>query len=104
MAYEVKLTTDGLLINWLRDVGENVSASDVIAEVKRTRRQSRSRLAATAHCWSCARNRATRSARVTVIAVIGAAGEIVASEAECRAAAGEATRTGAGSPIPMASR
>ena len=26
MAYEVKLTTDGLLINWLREVGENVSA------------------------------------------------------------------------------
>ncbi len=34
MAHEVKLTTDGLLINWLKDVGETVSASDIIAEVE----------------------------------------------------------------------
>ena len=34
MAYELKLSTDGLLINWLRDVGEQVAASDIIAEVE----------------------------------------------------------------------
>ena len=34
MAYEVRLTTDGLLINWLRAVGENVSSEDIIAEVE----------------------------------------------------------------------
>ena len=34
MAHEVKLTTDGLLINWLRDVGDTVSASDIIAEIE----------------------------------------------------------------------
>ncbi len=32
MAHEVKLTMDGLLINWLKDVGDAVSAGDVIAE------------------------------------------------------------------------
>ncbi len=32
MAHEVKLTMDGMLINWLKDVGESVSASDIIAE------------------------------------------------------------------------
>ena len=32
MAHEVKLTMDGLLINWLKDVGDAVSASDIIAE------------------------------------------------------------------------
>ena len=32
MAYEVKLTMDGLLINWLKDIGDAVSASDIIAE------------------------------------------------------------------------
>ena len=32
MAHEVKLTMDGLLINWLKDVGEQVSAGDIIAE------------------------------------------------------------------------
>ena len=34
MAHEVKLTTDGLLINWLRDIGDTVSASDIIAEIE----------------------------------------------------------------------
>ena len=32
MAHEVKLTMDGLLINWLKEVGDSVSASDIIAE------------------------------------------------------------------------
>lgn len=32
MAHEVKLTMDGLLINWLKDVGESVAAGDIIAE------------------------------------------------------------------------
>ena len=34
MAHEVKLTTDGLLINWLRDIGDTVSARDIIAEIE----------------------------------------------------------------------
>ncbi len=32
MAHEIKLAMDGLLINWLKDVGEAVAADDVIAE------------------------------------------------------------------------
>lgn len=32
MAHEVKLTMDGLLINWLKDVGEAVASNDIIAE------------------------------------------------------------------------
>jgi len=32
MAHEVTLTMDGMLINWLKDVGETVSAGDIIAE------------------------------------------------------------------------
>ena len=32
MAHEVKLTMDGLLINWLKNVGEAVSSDDIIAE------------------------------------------------------------------------
>lgn len=32
MAHQVKLTMDGLLINWLKQVGEAVDADDVIAE------------------------------------------------------------------------
>lgn len=32
MATEVKLTTDGMLLNWLKDVGEAVKAGDIIAE------------------------------------------------------------------------
>lgn len=32
MAHEVKLTMDGLLINWLKELGDSVRASDIIAE------------------------------------------------------------------------
>lgn len=32
MAHEVKLTMDGMLINWLKNVGESVSSGDIIAE------------------------------------------------------------------------
>lgn len=32
MSHEVKLTIDGMLINWLKDVGEAVTANDIIAE------------------------------------------------------------------------
>ncbi|MCY4465559.1 MAG: dihydrolipoamide acetyltransferase family protein [Chloroflexi bacterium] len=32
MAHEIKLTMDGLLINWLKDIGDQVNADDIIAE------------------------------------------------------------------------
>ena len=32
MAHEVKLTMDGLLINWLKNIGDEVKPSDIIAE------------------------------------------------------------------------
>ncbi|MEL7433588.1 MAG: biotin/lipoyl-containing protein, partial [Chloroflexota bacterium] len=32
MAEDITLTMDGLLLNWLKDVGENISAGEVIAE------------------------------------------------------------------------
>ncbi|RMF81517.1 MAG: 2-oxo acid dehydrogenase subunit E2 [Chloroflexi bacterium] len=34
MAHEIKLTMDGMLLNWLKEVGEQVSNGDVIAEVE----------------------------------------------------------------------
>lgn len=34
MAQEVKLTTDGMLLNWLKEVGQSVNAGDIIAEVE----------------------------------------------------------------------
>ncbi|MEQ8674822.1 MAG: dihydrolipoamide acetyltransferase family protein [Aggregatilineales bacterium] len=34
MAQEVKLTTDGMLLNWLKEVGQSVSAGEIIAEVE----------------------------------------------------------------------
>ncbi len=34
MATEVTLTTDGMLLNWLKDVGDSVSEGDIIAEVE----------------------------------------------------------------------
>ena len=34
MAQEIILTMDGLLLNWLKNVGDTVNAGDVVAEVE----------------------------------------------------------------------
>lgn len=34
MAQEITLTSEGMMLNWLKDVGENVAAGDIIAEVE----------------------------------------------------------------------
>lgn len=34
MAQEITLTTDGMLLNWLKEVGDSVSAGDVVAELE----------------------------------------------------------------------
>ena len=90
MAYEVKLTTDGLLINWLRDVGENVSASDIIAEVEADKATVEIEAGSDGTLLELRAEPGDEIGEGSVIAVIGASGEVVASEAEAAPAAGEA--------------
>ncbi len=90
MAYEVKLTTDGLLINWLRDVGETVSASDIIAEVEADKATVEIEAGSDGTLLELRAEPGDEIGEGSVIAVIGASGEVVASEAEAAPAAGEA--------------
>ncbi|MCY4021438.1 MAG: dihydrolipoamide acetyltransferase family protein [Chloroflexi bacterium] len=91
MAYEVKLTTDGLLINWLREVGETVTASDVIAEVEADKATVEIEAGSEGTLLELRAEPGDEIGEGVVIAVIGAAGEVVASEADAGPAAGEAT-------------
>ncbi|MDE2856580.1 MAG: dihydrolipoamide acetyltransferase family protein, partial [Chloroflexota bacterium] len=91
MAYEVKLTTDGLLINWLRDVGENVSASDIIAEVEADKATVEIEAGSDGMLLELRAEPGDEIGEGTVIAVIGASGEAAASEPDSAPAAGEAT-------------
>ncbi len=91
MAYEVKLTTDGLLINWLRDVGENVSASDIIAEVEADKATVEIEAGSDGMLLELRAEPGDEIGEGTVIAVIGASGEAAASEPDSAPAKGEAT-------------
>ncbi|MDE2951011.1 MAG: dihydrolipoamide acetyltransferase family protein [Chloroflexota bacterium] len=90
MAYEVKLTTDGLLINWLRDVGENVSASDIIAEVEADKATVEIEAGSDGMLLELRAEPGDEIGEGTVIAVIGASSEAAASEPDSAPAKGEA--------------
>ena len=80
MAHEVKLTTDGLLINWLRDVGDAVSASDIIAEVEADKATVEIEAGSSGTLLELRAEPGDEIGEGSIIAVIGAAGETVPAE------------------------
>ena len=80
MAYEVRLTTDGLLINWLREVGENVSSGDIIAEVEADKATVEIEAGSDGTLLELRAEPGDEIGEGTVIAVIGASGETAKSE------------------------
>ena len=75
MAHDVTLTMDGLLINWLKDVGDSVNAGDVLAEFEADKATVE---VEADHAGIVLELRADPGDEVsegTVIAVIGEAGE-----------------------------
>lgn len=86
MAYEVKLTTDGLLINWLRDVGENVAASDIIAEVEADKATVEIEAGSDGTLLELRAEPGDEIGEGSVIAVIGTSGEAAAPAKEPAAA------------------
>ena len=78
MAHEIKLTTDGLLINWLRDIGDAVSASDIIAEVEADKATVEIEAGSDGALLELRAEPGDEIVEGTVIAVIGASGESVA--------------------------
>ena len=86
MAHEVKLTTDGLLINWLRDIGDAVAANDVIAEVEADKATVEIEAGSDGVVLELRAEPGDEIGEGSVIAVIGAAGESVAAESASAAA------------------
>ena len=86
MAHEVKLTTDGLLINWLRDIGDAVAASDIIAEVEADKATVEIEAGSDGAVLELRAEPGDEIGEGSVIAVIGAAGETAAAESEPAAA------------------
>ena len=78
MAHEVKLTMDGLLINWLKDVGDAVSASDIIAEFEADKATVEIEAGSAGQLLELRAEPGDELGEGTVIAVIGGDGETVA--------------------------
>ena len=82
MAHEVKLTTDGLLINWLKDVGDTVSAGDIIAEFEADKATVEIEAGDSGQLLELRAEPGDELGEGAVIAVIGAAGDSPAPAAE----------------------
>ena len=96
MAHEVKLTMDGLLINWLKNVGDDVSAGDVIAEFEADKATVEIEAGSAGQLLELRAEPGDEVGEGTVIAVIGAAGESAGSapsEAASEAAEKDGKRT-----------
>ena len=78
MAHEVKLTMDGLLINWLKDVGDSVSAGDIIAEFEADKATVEIEAGSAGELLELRAEPGDELGEGSVIAVIGAGGETVA--------------------------
>ena len=80
MAHEVKLTMDGLLINWLKEVGDSVSAGDIIAEFEADKATVEIEAGSDGELLELRAEPGDELGEGSVIAVIGAGGETVARE------------------------
>ena len=92
MAHEVKLTTDGLLINWLKDVGETVSASDIIAEVEADKATVEIEAGSDGTLLELRAEPGDEIGEGSIIAVIGGAGETAGPSDDASDTAQEAAK------------
>ena len=91
MAHEVKLTMDGLLINWLKDVGDAVSAADIIAEFEADKATVEVEAGSAGELLELRAEPGDEVGEGTVIALIGAADDKAASAPATPAAQAPAT-------------
>lgn len=78
MPHEVKLTMDGLLINWLKEIGDSVSAGDIIAEFEADKATVEIEAGSDGELLELRAEPGDELGEGSVIAVIGAGGETVA--------------------------
>ncbi|MGB1287512.1 MAG: dihydrolipoamide acetyltransferase family protein [Aggregatilineales bacterium] len=82
MATEVTLTMDGMLLNWLKDVGDSVSSGEVIAEFDADKATVEVEAEADGTIVELKGEPGDEITEGTVIAVIGAAGEAPADSSD----------------------
>ncbi len=82
MAHEVKLMMDGLLINWLKEIGDTVSAGDIIAEFEADKATVEVEAGSAGELLELRAEPGDEIGEGSVIAVIGAGGESIESESD----------------------
>ncbi len=90
MASEIVLTTDGMLINWLKDVGETVKAGEIIAEVEADKATVEVESTVDGVVLSLQAEVGEEISEGSVIALVGAADEAPAEAAPAEESAPEA--------------
>ncbi len=75
MAHETKMTMDGLLINWLKDIGDQVNADDIIAEFEADKATVEVEAGSAGELLELRAEPGDEVGEGAVIAVIGAPGE-----------------------------
>jgi len=93
MAHQVKLAMDGLLINWLKELGEAVAADDVIAEFEADKATVEVEAGASGALLELRAEPGDEIDEGAVIAVIGADGETALPAAETAAPSPTAAAT-----------
>ncbi len=97
MAHETKMTMDGLLINWLKDIGDQVNADDIIAEFEADKATVEVEAGSAGELLELRAEPGDELGEGAVIAVIGAPGEEAAPAEQPAAAPPESA------PAPTAS-
>ena len=100
MAHQVKLTMDGLLINWLKQVGAAVAANDVIAEFEADKATVEVEAGASGTLLELRAEPGDEIDEGAVIAVIGADGEKAVDAPSSPAAPDEPEGPATASPAP----
>jgi len=102
MAQEVKLTVDGLLINWLKDIGDAVSAGDIIAEFEADKATVEIEADSSGQLLELRAEPGDEIAEGTVIALIGAASDAATSTRPAAAPPADSSPLASASPAPSA--
>ena len=93
MAHEVKLGMDGMLINWLKDVGQSVTAGDIIAEFDADKATVEVEAGADGTLLELRAEAGDEIDEGSVIAIIGAEGEAPAPKSDSQSKQAEAPPT-----------
>ena len=84
MAHEIKLTMDGLLINWLKEIGDQVKADDIIAEFEADKATVEVEAGRAGELLELRAEPGDEIGEGAVIAVIGAPGEEICASQRFR--------------------